>query len=924
MAQDYPQRIIFIFYLAIFFIEGHNGNIPTNKLAIINKNVHNNLKFIETQRPEQRDGNRQLGSNSSRSKPRRSTRSKIKCSGNKTVFDYDNSFSCRYDNACFETFFDCCPDYERQCGKQTKSIENQHKTKQSSDWRCVKMGLQFNEACLVSGPVGVWMIHSCPSAWPSDKTKSKCHNPPNRFSHPVEDYLPVVAVNQFTYRNKHCATCHGIRNYTTWNIRVKTFVTPPAEYDLDAKLRFVIDNGGQLKYVGPMENQPRRYCAGEKYIGGCNDTSHRKYEDCLNGPVEVVVNRYYFKNKACAVCNKDTRATGWSRGAVCSELPQGFSIVFNVRNPGLPPTTRIVSKHCPRDTVYDENLEFCRQAYITSAKDNLSNEFLVVLWLRMSLLVHNISTFKQFMKKALTGNFYLTPTQISALNFHLQDRADYMVATFRLTLTPYQNLLLANQLSGTNVNISRKSAGFFKLLNFSGNFTITIRNYSFPVIKLISKQLACFGGRILKFGEYHLDNRTGGVVEIKTGNYFSAKNYSILERGGGNITICRQLVLSDCTEGYAYVPLYRNEYIILANLSLFHNVTNRTFEFGTYQISESFNRENDDIQSNIHTSSIFPRNAIFAICQPSATTYNHSNSNTNNTQLDFQTSYGVRIATLVGFSISILWLLILLITYALFKELRTVPGMNLMNLSLSLLVSHSLWLFGTGHEEITTLCKVVAILEHYLILVSFLAMSAISYHSCFVFSQPFVAPNTKERQQTFVRYSTVVWFGPAIFVAVCIVLDETGKFAVAYGTKCWLGTRDSKLYLFLLPIGLLLLFNVFAFIRTAAILSRHQNGLDILQKKRRKNLLICIKLSTLVGFPWIFPFFGVFFPKVVVLEYLFVIFACLQGFCIGMAFLCNKKILNLYKSRWSQRKIVDVGSNGRCKNTAPTFQLHSK
>ena len=91
--------------------------------------------------------------------------------------------------------------------------------------------------------------------------------------------------------------------------------------------------------------------------------------------MEVVNNWYYFKNKACAVCKIDTRATAWRKGAICAELPQGFSIVFNVRNPGLPPTSRIVSKHCPPGTKYDENLEFRRQAYITSAEDNFQTSF---------------------------------------------------------------------------------------------------------------------------------------------------------------------------------------------------------------------------------------------------------------------------------------------------------------------------------------------------------------------------------------------------------------------------------------------------------------------------------------------------------------------------------------------------------------------
>ena len=901
MNQNIFMKLLFIFACAILFVQCLDFS-SEEEFITKRENFQENTWSLERQPQEKR--RRRRPQKLVKSKRQQLAKSKIQCSGNKTVFDYANHFNCHYDNACFENFFDCCPDYERQCGKQTKSIGNQHETIQSSAWECVKMGLRFNDSCVVTGPVGVWMIHQCPSTWPSDQTKSKCHNPPNRFSHPVEDYLPVVAENQFTYRNKHCAVCHGIRNYTTWNIRVKTFVTPPAEYDLDAKLRFIVDNGGELKYVGPMENQPRRYCVGEKYIGGCNETSHVKYEDCLSGPVQVVVNRYYFKNKACAVCNNHTGAIGWGFSSPCVELPQGFSIVFKVGNPDSPPTTRIVSKHCPYGTVYDENLEFCREAHITSAEDNLSNEFLVVLWLRMRSVTYNISNSQRFMKKALTENFYLMPTQISELNFHQQDRADYMVATFRLTLTPYQDLVLANQMNATNVNISSKSMEFLRLLNFRGNFNITFKNYSFPVIKLISKQLTCFDGQVLKPGEYQLDNRNGGVFENKTGKYFSLKDYSILQGGGGNITICRQLVLPGCTEGYAYVPLHRDEYVIQSNLSLYHNVTNRTFEFGTYQISESLDDINDNILDGFHSDGtdvdqseyrVFPRNATLAICLPHQGTCNHSD-----TEHQLLTSNCYRILALIGFGISIIGLFLLLITYALFRELRTIPGLNLMNLCLSLLLSQSLWLFGMAQEQMTTMCTVTAILEHYLIHVSSLATSVVCYHSHIVFSQPFVVSKSSKGQRTFMKYSVIVWLGPAIFVAICFTLDKTGVHPIHYSTNCWFGIRNSTCYFFLIPIALLLFCNVFAFVRIAVNLTRHQKCSKILQKNGRQNLLVCSKLSTLVGFPWIFAFLGVFLPEVKAIGYLFVVFSCFQGFYIGIAFLCNKKVFKLYKNLWNQ------------------------
>ena len=261
------------------------------------------------------------------------------------------------------------------------------------------MALNFTDGYHIVGPVGVCIIHLCPSIWPSDQTKNKCHNPPNRFSHPVEDYLPVADKNQLTYRNKHCAVCHGTRNYSSWNITVKTFVTPPAEYDLDAKPRFVVDNGGAIMHIGPMENQPRQYCAGDN-VDGYNKTSQIKYNEFFDAPLGPMVKRYYFKNKAYDGRNNDTGTIVWRSSLSCGGFSKGFSIAFNFRNPDVSPTSHIISKHCLPGTVYHETLQFCREVHITSVERNLSNEFLVVLWLRLTSVTNNIPTFQRFMRKA--------------------------------------------------------------------------------------------------------------------------------------------------------------------------------------------------------------------------------------------------------------------------------------------------------------------------------------------------------------------------------------------------------------------------------------------------------------------------------------------------------------------------------------------
>jgi hypothetical protein len=430
------------------------------------------------------------------------------------------------------------------------------------------------------------------------------------------------------------------------------------------------------------------------------------------------------------------------------------------------------------------------------------------------------------------------------------------------------------------------------------------------VIKLTSKRLSCYDEKKLQSHEYKIDKENGTLVVNKTEKIFSLEDYTLIKEEGGNITLCRKLLLSDCNEG-AFVPLSPDEYVVFPNLTVYHNATESVFNFGEYLISENKGTSNT---SNTIQNSILSSNSTISVCLPFKDTFIKTEKYSTNT-----TSYALWILTLIGFSVSIICLILLLITYGLFQELRAVSGMNLMNLSLSLLLSHLIFLIGMRHFKGTKTCKVLTIFEHYLFQVSFVAMSVISYHSCYVFSQPFAGRVANKSWRRFIKYSAFVWLAPAIFVAICVTLDKTEIFLVDYATDCWLGTVNAKLYLFLLPLAILLLFNIVTFIHTALSLYRHEKERpqSLQHQERKQNLLIYAKLATLVGFPWLIAFIVVLFPNVEAFQYLFVIFVCLQGLYIGMAFLFNKKTLKLYKDRWN------IGSRGNASSYTPaqTFEM---
>ena len=265
-------------------------NFNTNT-TLPHTQTHDKTNKTSTTRPVDEAQNRDPRFRRAANSGRRNRCNTSQCAENHTLFEKIDHYNCYCDNACYETFQDCCPDFVKTCGEQKKT-----NTKNSQPlWKCLAVGnwnTSYNEGsdtyCGPLGPSGIWMIAKCSRNWTLDETRTRCENAPKIFSFPVEDFLPVVGKNGFTYRNKHCAECNEETSYKTWEIVAKGLITPPEEYNLDDKLRFVLENGGEIRHTGPEKHSPRRYCADARYVDSCSNTSHSAYQECLNGPVETV------------------------------------------------------------------------------------------------------------------------------------------------------------------------------------------------------------------------------------------------------------------------------------------------------------------------------------------------------------------------------------------------------------------------------------------------------------------------------------------------------------------------------------------------------------------------------------------------------------------------------------------------------------
>ena len=114
------------------------------------------------------------------------------------------------------------------------------------------------------------------------------------------------------------------------------------------------------------------------------------------------------------------------------------------------------------------------------------------------------------------------------------------------------------------------------------------------------------------------------------------------------------------------------------------------------------------------------------------------NKKEGNVQEIKTTPASLSILTTIGFSISMLSLVILLLTYVVFSELRNLPGKIIINLAISLLLYQSLF-FLANKTSNDVQCLVAAILLHFLTLCSFTWMNVMAYdvHRIFTSSGKF-------------------------------------------------------------------------------------------------------------------------------------------------------------------------------------------
>ncbi len=266
---------------------------------------------------------------------------------------------------------------------------------------------------------------------------------------------------------------------------------------------------------------------------------------------------------------------------------------------------------------------------------------------------------------------------------------------------------------------------------------------------------------------------------------------------------------------------------------------------------------------------------------------------------------GIQALTYVGCSLSLIGSATIFITYLIFKELKTFPGIVLMNICVAVFMINALYIAGgpaVQHWPSVSLCSTIAILLHYFYLAQFSWMSIFSLETTRSFYQAqMLIKKSSKNKIAFFGYFMIGWILPLAVSIVSVTLNFTTAL-IQYGTNsqgelagCWINHYYSLIVVFLVPLVLSLATNlVLMVIITAFLFKVHWDQSKVDKSSISTIIRVWLAIFTITGLTWIFGFIAIS-KHISWMWYPFVAFNSSIGLFMFLAFIFTKKVFNLYR-----------------------------
>ncbi|XP_071476214.1 uncharacterized protein [Diadema antillarum] len=274
--------------------------------------------------------------------------------------------------------------------------------------------------------------------------------------------------------------------------------------------------------------------------------------------------------------------------------------------------------------------------------------------------------------------------------------------------------------------------------------------------------------------------------------------------------------------------------------------------------------------------------------------------NQTETFIFFSYSRGQVILTYVALSISILSLLITFASYCIFQNMRRcVSNKLIMTLCLVLLLAQLLQMLSPLGSTVPVLCVSLSVVAH------FMWTSVFALTTCLAFElnrtlgsrDTVILPTDSSKALAYYILFTLATSSGLVATCVALYLTVGDQLSFWYGRDgtCWISDKMANFIAFGCPLASFILVNILLFchtvtgIRSTTKVRKSMIGEKETLKEQSKELRVYVKISTLLGFTWLFGFIAGF-AGVNALWYIFIILNALQGFYIFLAFIANRRV----------------------------------
>ncbi|XP_070164590.1 latrophilin Cirl isoform X3 [Polyergus mexicanus] len=314
------------------------------------------------------------------------------------------------------------------------------------------------------------------------------------------------------------------------------------------------------------------------------------------------------------------------------------------------------------------------------------------------------------------------------------------------------------------------------------------------------------------------------------------------------------------------------------------NVTNPTCVFWDYILS-AWSDEGCQIQKTNETHTVCECNHLtnFAVLM-----------DVHAVRLDIAHQVALQIITYIGCIISVVCLVLAILTFQLFRGLKSDRTTIHKNLCMCLLIAEILFVCGIGQTNQRVLCGIVAGLLHFFFLCAFAWMFLEGFQLYVMLIEVFEAEKSRLRW-----YYLVAYGAPLLVVGISCIIDP-----LSYGTDryCWLRADNYFIFSFVGPVILVILANLVFLSMAIYMMCRHANTSVAMKSKEHSRLASArawlrgaIVLVFLLGLTWTF---GLLYlnQESVVMAYIFTVLNSLQGLFI-FVFHCvqNEKVRKEYR-----------------------------